>query len=284
MRVPARAPAPGRGYGQGRGPFTLRFFPARGAASEGGLAFALVLGSVVAGAGLVVLSLAAARGLAERERRERLEAERERLDAVALTGAGLAHRVRNPLAAIKGTAQLMAERPAEQVVERSRRIVDASGRIEELVSQLLKFARPAEPQPETFDLAALAREAAGRAGVPVAVAGEAAAPAHADRAHAADVLDELLANARAHDPAGEIEIAVGTDGGAVWAEVRDRGPGLSIEAVRAFDPYVTSRPGGTGLGLPTVRALARANGGDVTLEPRTGGGAVARLSLPRERA
>ena len=284
---PAGNGPPGAGmerqHGGIRSPFVLRFFPARNAGRESVLAFALVVGSVIAGVGLVVLSLAAARGLAERARLERLEGERERLDVVALTGAGLAHRVRNPLAAIKGTAQLMAERPGEQVVERSRRIVEASGRIEDLVSQLLKFARPAEPQPETFDLGALVREAADRAGGPVVVSGEAALLAFADRGHAADVLDELLANARAHDPAGEIEVAVGTSGGAVWAEVRDRGPGLSIDSARAFDPYLTSRPGGTGLGLPTVRALARANGGDVALERRPGGGAAARLSLPRER-
>ncbi|HQR68071.1 MAG TPA: ATP-binding protein, partial [Thermoanaerobaculia bacterium] len=49
---------------------------------------------------------------------------------------------------------------------------------------------------------------------------------------------------------------------------------------RAFGPYVTARPGGTGLGLPIVRALARAAGGDVTLAAREGGGCVARLALP----
>lgn len=281
---PGTGVGPGPGYGPGRGPFTLRFFPARGAASSGGLALALVLGSVVAGAGLVVLSVAAARGLAERERRERLEAERERLDAVALTGAGLAHRVRNPLAAIKGTAQLMVDGPGQQVAERSRRIVDASARIEELVSQILRFARPVEPQPQSLDLAALAREAAERAGVAVAVSGPTAVGAFADGGHAADVLDELLANARSHDPGGALEIAAGRAGGTAWVEVRDRGPGLSVDPARAFDPYVTSRPGGTGLGLPTVRALARANGGDVTLEARAGGGCVARLTLPGERA
>jgi signal transduction histidine kinase len=284
---PAGGGFPGAGMdarrGPARAPFALQFFPARNAGGEGGLALTLVLGSAAGGAGLVVLSLAAARGLAERARRERLEAERERLDTVALTGAGLAHRVRNPLAAIKGTAQLMAERPGEQIVERSRRIVEASARIEGLVTQLLKFARPTKPEAESFDLVALAHEAVARAGGSVTTSGEAALRAFADRSHAADVLDELLANARAHDPAGTLEVAVGTSGGAVWAEVRDRGPGLSIEPARAFDPYVTSRPGGTGLGLPTVRALARANGGDVTLGVRPGGGTAARLSLPRER-
>lgn len=269
--------------GSGRSPFTLRFYPARGAGTEGGLALALVLGSAAAGAALVVLSLAAARGLAERARRERLEAQRERLDAVALAGAGLAHRVRNPLAAIKGTAQLMADRPGQQVAERSRRIVEASARIEDLVAQILRFARPVEPQPESLDLAALAREAAERAGGGVTVSGPPSVGAFADGGHAADVLDELLANARAHDPGGTLDVAVGANGGTAWAEVRDRGPGLSVEPARAFDPYVTSRPGGTGLGLPTVRALARANGGDVTLEARADGGCVARLTLPGER-
>jgi signal transduction histidine kinase len=276
-------PGPGMEARRGglRSPFVLRFFPARGAGRDGVLAAALVAGSVVAGAGLVVLSLAAARGLAERERLERLEAERERLDAVALTGAGLAHRVRNPLAVIKGTAQLLADRPGEQVAQRSGRIVEACRRIEDLVSQLLKFARPAEPQPESFDLVPLAREAAARTGGSVTVSGEAAARAFADSGHAADVLDELLANARALDPAGSLEVAVGADGQSVWADVLDRGPGLTVDAERAFDPYVTSRPGGTGLGLPTARALARANRGELTLAARPGGGCAARLRLPR---
>lgn len=279
---------PGPGFpegrrGSGRGPYALRFYPARGAGAEGGLALALVLGSAVAGAALVILSLVAARGLAERARRERLEAERERLDAVALTGAGLAHRVRNPLAAIKGTAQLMADRPGQLVAERSRRIVEASARIEDLVAQILRFARPVEPQPESLDLAALAREAADRGGGGVAVSGPTAVGAFADGGHAADVLDELLANARAHDPAGTLDIAVGAADGTAWVEVRDRGPGLSVDPARAFDPYVTGRPGGTGLGLPTVRALARANGGDVTLVARAGGGCTARLTLPGAR-
>ena len=243
------------------------------------LAGALVLGSVVAGAGLLGFSLFAARGLSERRRLERLEAERERLDALALAGAGLAHRIRNPLAAIKGTAQLMVEQPASAAGERAARIVAASGRIEELLAQLLRFARPPEPLAEPFDLAALAREAAERAGG-LRVEGSGPVMALGDRGHALEIAEELIANARAHDASGEITLAVLRRAGRSLLEVLDRGPGLAVDAEKAFDPYVTTRPGGTGLGLPLVRTLARASGGDVTLAAREGGGCVARLSLP----
>ena len=277
------------GMGAGRGPmmgrggpgsrFVLRLYPAPGAGRETRLTGALVLGSVVAGAGLLGFSLFAARGLSERRRLERLEAERERLDALALAGAGLAHRIRNPLAAIKGTAQLMAEQPAAAAGERVARILAASGQIEELLTQLLRFARPPEPLAERFDLAALAREAAERAGG-LRLEGSGSVMALGDRGHALEIVEELIANARAHDASGEITLAVLKGAGRSLLEVRDRGPGLVADPERAFEPYVTTRPGGTGLGLPVVRALARGSGGDVTLVAREGGGCVARLSLP----
>lgn len=272
--------SPGMGRGPMRSPFVLRLYPAPAAGQETGLATTLVLGSVVAGAGLLGFSLFAARGLAERQRLERLETERQRLDALALAGAGLAHRIRNPLAAIKGTAQLMAEEPASAARSRAERIVAASSRIEELVAQLLRFARPPEPVAETFDLAALAREAAEQAGG-LPLEGTGPVLALGDRGHAEEILEELIVNARGHDASGKITLAAQAEADRAVLEVRDRGPGLSIDREKAFDPFLTTRPGGTGLGLPIVRALARASGGDVTLAAREGGGCVARLSLPR---
>lgn len=270
----------GGGMGTGRSPFTLRLHPAPGVGTDVPLATILVAGSVVAAAGLLLSSILAARGLAERARRDRLEAEKQRLDALALAGAGLAHRIRNPLAAIKGTAQLMASQPEAPVSERVARILEASARIEELALQLLRFARPPDPRPEVFDLAALACDAARRAGAGAPAVTPAPVLVRADAGHAEDVLDELLANARAHDASGPLEVAPGRAPGVGFVEVRDRGPGLSVSPEEAFAPFVTSRAGGTGLGLPTVRALARASGGDVTLAPREGGGCVARLALP----
>ncbi len=275
---PGRGQMPGRG-GMGPGPLVLRLYSSPGFGRETRLADALVLGSIVAGAGLLGFALFAARGVAARRRAELLEVERQRLDALALAGAGLAHRIRNPLAAIKGTAQLMADEPTSPAGARAARVVDASERIEELVTQLLRFTRPPEPMAEPIDLAALAREVAAASGG-LSVEGGSPVGALGDEAHVREILEELVANAQAHDTSLGVRLAVRDEGDRSVVEVLDRGPGLSVEPERAFDPYVTTRPGGTGLGLPIVRALARASGGDVTLSAREGGGCVARLSLP----
>jgi signal transduction histidine kinase len=101
-----------------------------------------------------------------------------------------------------------------------------------------------------------------------------------DTAYAREILEELIANARALDASGDVLLSVREEGDRSVVEVLDRGPGLSVDPEKAFDPYVTTRPAGTGLGLPIVRALARTSGGDVTLSAREGGGCLARLSLP----
>lgn len=269
----------GFGPGPGGPRIRLALAPAEALGRSRVLPRLLVLGAGASAAGLLLLAVLSARGLTERQRRLVLEAERQRLDAVALAGAGLAHRIRNPLGAIKGTAQLLASGSEGAEGERASRIVDASERIERLVSRLLAFARPPEPQPERLDLVSLAREVAARF-MPARVEAKEPVFTIADREHVTSVLEELLANARAFDPEGELLVGVGERAGRALVEVLDRGPGLSVDAETAFDPYVTTRPDGTGLGLPIVRSLARACGGDVALRPRADGGCAATLDLP----
>jgi signal transduction histidine kinase len=242
----------GRGAGPGRGTLgTLRLQPAKALGASDRLASVMMA-----------------------------EAERRRLEVVALAGAGLAHRLRNPLAGIKGTTQLLLEGAAPPTEARARRILEASERIEVLLGRLLAFARPPEASPETLDLVALTERVAGRTPGVVRVSSRGAVPAWADGEHVESILEELLGNARAFDPEGELEVEVRREGRAAVAEVRDRGLGLAVHPERAFDPYVTTRPEGAGLGLAIVRALANANGGDATLAARAGGGCVARLELP----
>ena len=275
----------GRGRGPGRGtPPTLRLQPTETLGSAGRLARVVVVGAVVAALGLVTFSLFAVAGLAQRQRLAAAEAEHRRLEVLALAGAGLAHRIRNPLAAIIGTTQLLLEGATPPADARARRILEASQRIDALLGALLAFARPPEASPEVVDLAALATRVLGRTAGRARLVARGAVPAWADSEHVESILEELVANARAFDPDGELEVEARLDGHRAVAEVRDRGPGLAVDPERAFDPYVTTRPEGAGLGLATVRALARANGGEVTLASRRDGGCVARLVLPAERA
>jgi len=258
----------------------VRLYPAPDLGRSRGLALLLVAGSLAAGLGLLAFGSLAVRGLAQRQQLAAAEAESRRLETVALAGAGLAHRIRNPLAAIKGTAQLLADHRGEGVGARAERIVAASERIDALVSRLLEFARPPEPHPERVELVGLARELTARTAGPVKVQAEGAVTALCDREQLETMVEELLANARALDPEGEIEVGVAVAGGRALLEVRDRGPGLAVSAEEAFAPYVTTRPDGTGLGLAIVRSLAAANGGQVSLAARPGGGCVATLALP----
>jgi signal transduction histidine kinase len=257
----------------------LRLQPAPALGRDSSLARFVLAGGFAAAFALVALAVVAARGLAERERREAAEADARRLATVARAGAGLAHRLRNPLAVVKGTAQLLEERVPGTERERAARIVAASVRMETILGRLLDFARPPAPQPTTFDLAALAREVAAR-GEGIAVRADAPVAVHADREHVETVLEELLANARAFDPDGTVEVAVARRDGRARLDVSDRGPGPEHDPDGAFEPYATSRPDGTGLGLAIVRALAVANGGSASLAARPGGGCVASLVLP----
>lgn len=272
---------PGR---RGVSPFLLRLASARDLSRQRMLSRAIVIVAVVTALALVALAIAAGSGLARRAELAAIRSQSETFRALASAGAGLAHRIRNPLASIKGTAQLLSESGDGKGRERADRIVEASDRIDRTLAELLRFARPPESHPEPLEVAAILNEVLGGGDHRVTVAGAAGAIAHADREHLIQIVEELVANARAFDPEGLLEVSVSLHGGWCLIDVADRGAGLGLDAAQAFEPYVTTRPDGTGLGLPIVRALAAANGGRITLRPREGGGTIATLRLPARRS
>jgi PAS domain S-box-containing protein len=206
--------------------------------------------------------------------------------------AVVAHEVRNPLAGLRASLQVLQSRFPANARERdviNEMILRIDG-LNEKVEDLLLYARPRAPQLQAVEVrpiiqeaAAGAQAAAGPTCASVEVSeGNAIARADPDMLRAA-VLN-LTMNACQATENGLVEIHVSAENGLCRIEVRDRGPGITSELRdRIFEPFVTTRSGGTGLGLAIVKRLLDLQGGSVTLSDRDGGGTVAELTLPLAR-
>jgi signal transduction histidine kinase len=202
--------------------------------------------------------------------------------------AGIAHEVRNPLAALDLFAGLLAEelaaRPEAAHVTRIRAELAA---LTKVVEEFLDYARARPPVREPVDLGLLLAEVADlvqplAAERHVSVVVDGGGAARADREQVRRAAVNLVRNAVEAAPAASVVELGGraADGEAV-IEVADRGAGLSRDAQeRLFRPFFTTKERGTGLGLALAKKVADAHGGTLALEPREGGGTVARLSIP----
>jgi two-component system OmpR family sensor kinase len=214
--------------------------------------------------------------------------------------ADASHELRTPLAAVSAYAELF-ERGAKEHPEDLNRVMtgirDETARMGQLVEDLLLLARLDEGRPTEMlpvDLVALADEAVVRATTvgpawPVSLLAGPPVEVMGDEQRLRQVLDNLLANVRAHTPPGT-EATVRVDAGPGWAsfEVSDRGPGVDPEqAARLFERFYRADPsrsrshGGSGLGLSIVAAIVAAHGGQVVAAARPGGGTTITVSLPR---
>ncbi len=233
-------------------------------------------------------------------------AQAERLAGLGRIAAGVAHEIRNPLAA----ARLQGENAlAGDDARRRAAIGDMLGqlsRLDALVGELLAMTQRVQPRPVPVDLAAfLSSQAASHADVAAAkrltlsvqdAAGAAVLdspvldppvldPPVLDPQVVGRILDNLLANAIRHAPAGgAVTLQAERAPGCLALVVRDTGPGVPPDlADRVFEPFVTGRPDGTGLGLAIARELADAHGGRLSLRG-AGPGAVFVLELPQPPA
>jgi two-component system CheB/CheR fusion protein len=221
--------------------------------------------------------------------------EQQLADQAALIQLGhlaavVAHEVRNPLAGVKGSLQVLRSRvpmgPADM------RIFDAMiARLDTLngkVDDILRFARPRTPVLEAVELAPAMLEA--RSSAEAATQGGCASitlPAtttvvRADREMLRSVLLNLLLNACQSGSRDPIEIRVTHDETMCQIDIADRGSGFGdADPEQLFEAFRTTKTSGTGLGLAIVRRLLSLQGGRVVLQSRDGGGAVARVTIPR---
>jgi len=210
--------------------------------------------------------------------------ERRHFAMLGEMSAVLAHEIRNPLASLKGHAQLLEEQLAgdDRRQAKARRIVDEAVRLERLTTSLLDFVRASRVARQLSDPRALARRAADITDASRVTLDLQTAPDvwSLDPTRIEQALVNLVRNAlQASDK--PVELAVRREDGGLLFQVSDRGPGISpaVQA-RLFQPFVTGRTQGTGLGLSVVRRVAELHGGTVVHSARTGGGATFRLWLP----
>lgn len=223
--------------------------------------------------------------------RRNAEAQLREQAAMAHLGqlaAVVAHEVRNPLAGLRASLQVLDTRFVDS---RDRDIVAAMiqriDSLNEKVEDLLLYARPKPPRLQPVDVEALARDVAacarvatGNAGPPIEVIGD-ECRAYADPEMLRAALLNLTMNACQAAGTGPVDIHVAPGDGVCRIAVRDRGPGIPPGIrERVFEPFFTTRTSGTGLGLAIVKRLLELQDGAVMLKDRPGGGTVAEVTIP----
>ncbi len=220
----------------------------------------------------------------------------ERLAEMGRVAAGLAHELRNPVAAMSGSIELL--RAGLRLDADEARLMDIvtreASRLNDLVTRFLEYARPTVPRPAATDLSRLARETLDVFGNDPAAAGLrllpelAPAPAWCDADQLRQVLWNLLVNGaqalQGRPAALPAQLAVRTrvdPDGWVRLEVEDNGPGIAPQDLpRLFTPFFTTKERGSGLGLATVLRIVDAHHGTVTAGPGDRGGARFAVRLP----
>jgi len=233
------------------------------------------------------------------------QAERA-LDFEALA-AGLAHEIKNPLAGLQGSAELLAREAQGVAAEYAQVIAREAKRVDGLVRELLDLARPAALQTASFnvhsvleDVILLARGVPGGGDIAFLERYDPSLPpVHGDREKLTQVVLNLVRNAvdavqttQKREVVFETAVAsvrLRAAGGRTRPLARvsilDSGPGIPEAMIpRLFTPFATSKAHGTGLGLAISRRIVEAHGGRIEVKNRPGGGAEASLFLPLEVA
>jgi len=271
--------------------------------------------------GTLLGTLALFQDLREQKAQEEQWRRRDRLASLGELAAGVAHEIRNPLAGIGTSAQLLKRRlengdPRGQFADL---ILEEVTRLDRIVESLLQFARPTTPQlsrqavlPPIEKARALVHEIAVRQDVELTVeCAESIPDLYLDHDQILQVMINLLKNGlQALNQGGEIVVSVAlarkraadrsgigrraTDrlraaGEApaidvVEIRVRDNGPGIPAAVMaKVFDPFYTTRTQGTGLGLSICQSLVREHGGSISIESTVGQGTTVIVDLPVEK-
>ena len=231
--------------------------------------------------------------LSARVRIEKQLVEQSSLAKLGEMAAVIAHEVKNPLAGVRGAIQIIGTRLPKDSKDASMvtEIVSRIDALNELMKDLLLFARPPQPKLAVVDIGALVTTTANLLRgdpaferVQVRVGGE---PARAlgDAELLKIVFVNLLVNAaHAMQGRGTIHVSLAAIADMCQIAFTDEGPGIPADVLeKIFTPFFTTKARGSGLGLPTVRRLIEAHHGTISIACPSTGGTVVTVHLPGER-
>lgn len=233
------------------------------------------------------------RDLTEVREVTRRESLRERMVAVGQMAAGIAHEIRNPLASISGSAQVLGKVPGLGDSERrlSRIIVEESRRLSSTIESFLIYARPPEPQPgpcqigsiltDTLTLFANSAEVTPVHRIDLDIRPH-PEPVVADERLLRQAFFNLARNAiQAMPQGGTMRVVAAPEEGDYVVRWSDQGIGMTVSQINEiFQPFKAFRHGGTGLGLAVVYSIVSDLRGDIKVESVPGEGSTFTIRLP----
>jgi two-component system sensor histidine kinase HydH len=241
---------------------------------------------VLAAVSLLGVAIVLVRREARRHAEERARERERRLASLGEMSAVLAHEIKNPLASLKGNAQLLSQMIAKALPDnekprtKAERVVDEAVRLEKLINDLLHFVRTGAIKRTPVDPGAVIREAATSIPGDITV-DTATAPAEwsLDAARIREVVVNLVDNGVSAGP--PVSVTVTTANKRLVFEVVDHGPGVPEgEREKIFEPFFTGKTQGTGLGLAVARRVVELHGGTLVVLSSPRGGAVFRAEIP----
>ena len=239
------------------------------------------------------------RDITESRKGEEEKLESERLNALTMLAAGVAHEIGNPLNSMNIHLQLLERKLKKSVPDlyeaELRDLIDTSAdeikRLDHIIDQFLKAIRPSQPQLEPTDVNELVKESMRFLEPEIKDRGisltlelrSALPPLQLDSDQIKQAFYNVVKNAsQATSPGGSITVRSDLSDEHVSVIFTDTGEGISAsEMSDVFQPYFTTKKSGTGLGLLIIRRIIREHGGDIKISSEEGKSTSVTISLPR---